>query len=103
MLKDQSALDKLAKEIIKGEKVEMICRLHEKNNLLGRSVVIDLEAPKFSNFRQVDHRSIDWIVFKNVKYSLGKRETGIDELPLKVDRTAPKWDLKKLAVGNWFS
>lgn len=81
----------------------MICKLHEKNNLLGRSTVIDLEAPQPGNFRQVDHRTIDWIVFKNVKYSLGKKDAGIDELPFKEDSSQPKWDLKKLAVDNWFS
>ena len=42
-------------------------------NNLGRSSIIDLNAPLFNNFRQVDHRSIDWIIFKNVKYSLGKK------------------------------
>lgn len=50
----------------------MVCHLVECDTNLGRSVVIDLNAPQGKNYRQVDHRSIDYIIFKNVKYSLGK-------------------------------
>ena len=46
------------------------------DNNLGRSAIIDLNAPESNNFRQVDHRSIDYIIYKNVKYSLGKKPTG---------------------------
>lgn len=65
---------------------------------MGRSLVIDLEAPSFNNFRQVDHRTIQSIILKNVKYSLGKKST-LSSL------VAPekKWDLSKLQVGDWFS
>ena len=40
---------------------------------LGRSLIIDLNAKNM--YKQVDHRTINWIIFKNVKYSLGKSTT----------------------------
>jgi len=64
-------------------------------------LIIDLDANPKNNFRRVDHRTINWIIFKNVKYSLGKKSTD-QELPLKGDRHS-KWDASKLAVNNWFS
>ena len=64
-------------------------------------MIIDLDANPKNNFRQVDHRTINWIIFKNVKYSLGKKSTD-QELPLKGDRHN-KWDASKLVVNNWFS
>ena len=54
---------------------------------MGRSLVKDLNAPNVSNDRQVDHRSISYIIFKNVKYTLGKKELNDDELPIKHDKT----------------
>ena len=45
----------------------------------------------------IDHRSIDWIIFKNIKYVLGKGSK-VEE-----DTDKVKWDSDKLAVGNWFS
>jgi hypothetical protein len=41
-------------------------------------MVIDLNAPIYNNIRSVDHRSIDYIIFKNVKYQLGKKAAGTD-------------------------
>ena len=79
----------------------MVAHLVDCDNNLGRSAVIDLNAIEPNNFRQVDHRSIDYIIYKNVKYSLGKKPAGLsDEIPLKVDLSKPKWGSSKLAVGN---
>ncbi len=39
-------------------------------NNLGQSSVIDL---KDNTVKQVDHRTIEWIVFKNVKYLINKK------------------------------
>jgi len=39
-------------------------------NSLGRSTVFDL---KDNTVKQVDHRTIEWIVFKNVKYPINKK------------------------------
>ena len=56
-----------------------------------------------NNFRQVDHRTIEHIIYRNVKYTLGKKAAGSEEFPLKYAKNAPKWSATKLAVGNWFS
>ena len=84
----------------------MVCHLLECDNNLGRSVVIDLNAIAGKNVRQVDHRSIDYIIFQDVKYTLGKR-SGADadlELPVKRGKDAiMRWDENKLQVGDWFS
>jgi hypothetical protein len=76
--------------------------MNSENNM-GRSTVIDLNAPIYNNFRQVDHRTIEYIIYKNVKYSLGKKSAGIEELPIKYDGKEPKWNESKLMVGDWFS
>lgn len=102
-LKKADVLKKLSKDLIEGELVEITGHLIESDNNLGRSLIIDLNAPKANNFRQVDHRTIDYIIYRNVKYSLGKKAPGSEEFPLKYDRDAAKWSESKLAVGNWFS
>jgi hypothetical protein len=102
-LKKAEILKKISKDLIEGEVAEITGHLVESDNNLGRSLIIDLNAPKPNNFRQVDHRAIDFIIYRNVKYSLGKKAAGSEEFPLKYDRTAAKWSEAKLAVGNWFS
>ena len=79
----------------------MTCHLVKVENNLGRSTVIDLNAQTPSKFRQVDHRSIEWIVFKNIKYVLKKG--GKKDEPEERKNGEALWDPKKLAVGNWFS
>lgn len=88
----------------------MICYKIKDENKLGRSLVIDLEAPADNNIRQVDHRSIDYIIFKNVKYTLSKSKkkgSGNDDEDEEEKKAGgagkKKWDSKKLTVGNWFS
>jgi len=39
---------------------------------MGRSQVIDLEAPGKHRYRLVDHRTINWLILKNVKYTTKK-------------------------------
>ena len=76
-------------------------------NNLGRSLVYDLAASGPSKYRQVDHRSIESIIFQNVKYVLKKGAKRVgdddDDEEEKKKRDEPKWDSKNLAVGNWFS
>ena len=57
---------------MQGEDCSMTCHMVEVENNLGRSLVIDLETESDNKFRQVDHRSIESIIFKNVKYVLKK-------------------------------
>ena len=72
----------------------------EVENNLGRSLVIDLSSDGDNKFKQIDHRSIDHIILRNVKYVLKKGAKGEEEA---FKKDAPKWDSTRLAVGNWFS
>ena len=54
---------KSAKEVIAGKLTTMVCHMLEVENNLGRSLVIDLSCGGPNKFRQVDHRSIESIIF----------------------------------------
>lgn len=88
--------------MLEGEQVELIGHLVKSEQHMGRSLVIDLEAPAPNNFRQVDHRTIQSIIWRNVKYSLGKKSTLSSIEGWKYSETE-KWNGSKLKVGNWFS
>ena len=85
----------------------MVCHLVKAESTLGRSTVIDLSAKTDNKFRQVDHRTIEEIIFKNVKYTLKKGGKGAkkedEDMEEEKKKGEPKWDKTKLAVGNWFS
>ena len=61
--------------MVEGELVTIVGHLVQSDNNLGRSLIIDLNSKGPNNFRQVDHRSIQYIIWRNVKYSLGKKST----------------------------
>jgi hypothetical protein len=98
---DAKSIKSLQKRVTEGENREITGYLTNVENDLGRSLVIDLNVQGKSQFRLVDHRTINWIIFKNVKYSLGKKSTQ-EDLPLKAD-SDNKWDTSKLQLKNWFS
>ncbi len=104
-LKDDKKLSEISKDLAKGELCELTGHLLESENSLGRSLMIDLNHGSVNNIRQVDHRTIEYVIFKNVKYCLGTKAKGQtnDDLPIKHVMGTPKWDGSKLAVGNWFS
>jgi len=90
--------------VLEGSVSQMVCHLVETQNMLGRSTVIDLNAKTENKFKQVDHRTIDWLIIKNVKYVLKKSGVkSVDNEEMKEECKEPKWDNKKLVVGNWFS
>lgn len=69
---------------------------------MGRTLVhVPNTSDKENGYAQIDHRTIQYIILRNVKYSLGSKST-LSTLA-KPDIDAPKFDLRKLAVGNWFS
>jgi len=62
----------LAKDLIEGEECTMTCHLVKAESVLGRSTVIDLLTTHANKFRQVDHRTINYLIIRNTKYLLKK-------------------------------
>ena len=56
----------LAKEVLLGKEKTVVGRLSKTEGNLGRSLVVGLDA--FRQYASVDHRTIKWLIFKNVKY-----------------------------------
>lgn len=82
----------------------MTCHMIEVENNLGRSLVVDLRAPLNDRFRQVDHRTIESIVFKNVKYVLKKGGKSFSEIDTNIHDGDQKWgEAAQLKVGDMFS
>ena len=96
-IKNADEIKELSKSLIEGEECTLIGHLTDGGQELGRTLVIDLENP---GFKQVDHRTIQWIIIRNTKYVLGKKSQ--EEAP-EAEKRAEKWDCGKLALGNWFS
>lgn len=61
-------LKEMVKEMITGEEVELTAQLIKYEPKLGRSLCIDLNAPAGKGWRQVDHRTINWLIINNTKY-----------------------------------
>ena len=59
----------LAKDLLTGKETTIVGRLSNSDNKLGRSLVVDLSS---KGYRQVDHRTINWLIINNVKYSVKK-------------------------------
>lgn len=70
--KDKSFISRFSKELIEGEDCTLTCHLVEAESALGRSTVIDLTTTSANKFRQVDHRSINYMIIDNTKYVLKK-------------------------------
>ena len=110
-LKDAKTLNSFVKEVIEGEECTMTCHLVKADSSLGRSTVIDLSSKHENKFRQVDHRTINYIIYHNAKYVLKKggkkqaleEESEEDEDGSKKKKEQPKWNTAELAVGNVFS
>ena len=67
-LVNPDVLRQLSKGMVKGEESTIVGYLRNREPKMGRSTVIDLNAPRFNNIRLVDHRTINWMIFKNTKY-----------------------------------
>jgi len=66
--------------------------------------VIDLNAKTAEKYRQIDHRTIESIILRNVKYVLKKTGTkGNAFTEVAIVKNEPKWNFASLAIGNWFS
>lgn len=56
---------KLSKELLLGQEKTFVGRLTKTEGKLGRSLILSI--PDY-NFISVDHRTINWLILKNVKY-----------------------------------
>ena len=59
----------LAKDVLIGKETQLTGRLSRAEGKLGRSLVIDLPT---QGYRQVDHRTLKWLVIDNIKYTVKK-------------------------------
>ena len=103
-LKSTAKLSQIAKQAVEGQTCKLVCYIVEVVNTLGRSTVIDLSAQTENKFRQIDHRSIESIILRNIKYVLkasGAKGEAFTEVV--INKGEPKWNYASLAVGNWFS
>lgn len=100
-LKKKDKVKQLAKDVMSGEVVSIVGHLANQERMMGRSLIIDLNAPASNNFRQVDHRTIQSIILRNVKYVLGNK-SGLSAFKPPLNKDA-KWNGSKLAVGDWLS
>lgn len=57
-------------KIMVGEERTIIARIMSIDSLRGRIQVVDLEAPAENNIRQIDPRTLNWLILNNVKYVL---------------------------------
>jgi hypothetical protein len=57
----------LSKALLQGEEKTIVARLTKTEAKLGRSLVKTLPENQFAS---VDHRTIKWIILKNVKYEV---------------------------------
>ena len=58
-----------AKDLLTGKETTIVGRLSNSDNKLGRSLVVDIAS---KGYRQVDHRTINWLIINNVKYTVKK-------------------------------
>ena len=66
----KSKAKELSKELLLGHEKTLVGRLSKAEGKFGRSLVIDLPS---EGFRQVDHRTIKWLIIDNVKYVVNKK------------------------------
>jgi hypothetical protein len=65
----EKALKKISKDAIEGEERTLVGYLLKVEQRMGRSSVIDLDIPLNQHrIRLIDHRTLNWLILKNVKY-----------------------------------
>ena len=68
-LKNKAKVLEVAKDIMHGKETVIVGRLSKAMGKLGRSLIIDLPT---QGYRLVDHRTLKWLIIKNVKYIVSK-------------------------------
>ncbi len=67
---DAHKLRKISSDISNGEARTLVGYLVSTEPKMGRSMVVDLTKPSGQNSRLVDHRTLNWMIFKGVKYEV---------------------------------
>ena len=67
---DPQKLKKISSDITNGESRTLVGYLISTEPKMGRSMVVDLTKPSGQNSRLVDHRTLNWMIFKGVKYEV---------------------------------
>lgn len=64
------AFDDMKKDFkkLKGENRTLVGYLIKTETGFGRSMVIDLDIKESNKIRQVDHRTLNWLIVRNIKY-----------------------------------
>jgi hypothetical protein len=62
----------LVDSITEGKDRTMVGRHSGEFNEFGRLKFIDMQAGSGFNFRQVDPRTVNWMIIKGIKYNVGK-------------------------------
>ena len=68
-MKDKAKIKAISREILEGKETTIVGRLSKAMGKLGRSLIIDLPT---QGYRLVDHRTLKWLIIKNVKYTVTK-------------------------------
>lgn len=69
-LHDNAKLKKLTEQLIHGESRTLTGYLLHTEPKMGRSQVVDLTKSGPHNSRLVDHRTINWMIYKSIKYEV---------------------------------
>ena len=69
-LNDNSKMKKLAMDLTHGEERTLVGHMVNTEPKMGRSRVVDVTKPMGQNNRLVDHRTLNWLIFKGVKYTV---------------------------------
>lgn len=69
-LKTSAQAKALAKECLTGAEKTLVARLSRAEGKFGRSLVKDLPT---DGYRQVDHRTVKYLIINNTKYNVTRR------------------------------
>lgn len=67
---DHAKLRELSVDLTHGESRTLVGYLIQTEPKMGRSRVVDLTKPVGGNSRLVDHRTMNWLIFKGIKYEV---------------------------------
>jgi hypothetical protein len=64
------SVKKILDSVFDGEERIITCRINSIDKLRGRVTVIDLETSDEHKLRQIDPRTLNWLIIKGIKYEI---------------------------------